>query len=197
VPERWLIIAASAPSESSTLRVYLWRNLRGLGAHYLQSSVCLLPERPEVIRRVARLADRVRREGGDVRLLHVSLDAPGEEEALIGAFRSERAGEYAEVGSRTPAFLEELAAERARGRLTYAEVEESEADLARLRAWLAKIEARDYFDAPGRAEAEAAVEECARALAEFAAAALAAEAPDPAGPQAAPAPARPLRAVEE
>ena len=196
--ERWLIIAASAPSESSTLRVYLWRNLRGLGAHYLQPSVCLLPERPEVIRRVARLAERVRREGGELRLLHVRLDAPGEEVALIGAFRAERAEEYVEVCSRTPAFLEELAAEQARGRLTYAEVEESEADLARLRAWLAKIEARDYFDAPGRGEAEAAVEECAGALSEFAAAALAAEAPAPTtGPSPGAAPARRLRPVEE
>jgi hypothetical protein len=175
MPERWLIIAASAPSESSTLRVYLWRNLRGLGAHYLQPSVCLLPERPEVIRRVARMAERVRREGGEIRLLHARLDAPGEEEALIGAFSAERAEEYAEVRSRTPAFLDELAAERARGRLTYAEVEESEADLARFRAWLAKIEVRDYFGAPGRAEATAAVEECADALSEFAAGALAAE----------------------
>ena len=33
--EHWLLIAASAPSESSTLRVYLWRNLRGLGAQLL------------------------------------------------------------------------------------------------------------------------------------------------------------------
>jgi hypothetical protein len=188
--EHWLVIAASAPSESSTLRVYLWRNLRGLGAHYLQPSVCLLPERPEVVRRVARLAERVRRAGGQLRLLHVRLEVSDEEEALIGAFRAERAEEYAEVRSRSPAFLEELAAERARGRLTYAEVEESEADLARLRTWLAKIEARDYFDAPGRAEAEAAVQACARALSEFAAAALAAEAPPSAegsGPEAKPA----------
>jgi hypothetical protein len=79
---RWLIIAPSAPRESSTLRVYLWRNLRGLGAHYLQPSVCLLPDRPEVVRRLARVAERVRREGGDFRVLHARLDAPHEEEAL-------------------------------------------------------------------------------------------------------------------
>lgn len=196
--ERWLLIAVSAPSESSTLRVYLWRNLRGLGAHYLQPSVCLLPERPEVIRRIARLAERVLGAGGELRLLHVRLDEPGEEETLISAFQAERAEEYAEVCSRTPAFLEELVAERARGRLTYAEVEESEADLARLRAWLRKIQARDYFDSPGRADAEAAVEACADALSAFAAAALAAEAPGPAkepGPAAVSA--RQLRAIDD
>lgn len=55
--------------------------------------------------------------------------------------------EYAEVLQRLPELHRELAGEQARGRLTYAEVEESEADLHRFQAWLAKIEARDYFGA--------------------------------------------------
>jgi hypothetical protein len=75
--------------------------------------------------------------------------------------------------------LAELDQERARGRVTYAEVEESEADLERFRSWLDRIRARDYFDAPGRTEAQAAVERCAAALAAFEAEALAAEAPEP------------------
>ena len=50
-----------------------------------------------------------------------------------------------------------LAHEQARGRATYAEVEESEADLHRFQAWLAKIEARDYFLAPGGDAARTAV----------------------------------------
>lgn len=64
-----------------------------------------------------------------------------------------------------------------RGRATYAEVEESEADLDRLRKWLGRVRARDYFGAPGRAEAEAAVERCAAALAGFETEALAGELP--------------------
>jgi hypothetical protein len=60
--------------------------------------------------------------------------------------------EYAEVLERLPDFFTELDAETTRGRVTFAEVEESEADLARFRAWVAKIAARDYFTA---ADAEA------------------------------------------
>ena len=44
VARDWLLITVSTPGGgSSTLRVYAWRNLRSLGAHYLQQSVCLLP----------------------------------------------------------------------------------------------------------------------------------------------------------
>jgi hypothetical protein len=146
---------------------------------YLQQSVCLLPERPEVTRAVRRLLDRVYRDGGEGRLLKVALTDPAEEQAVIEDFRRERGVEYADLLERIPEFLAELDRERARGRTTYAEVEESEADLHRFQSWLAKIAARDYFDAPGAIDARAAVERCVTELAAFEEDALAAEAPEP------------------
>jgi hypothetical protein len=177
---RWLLVVTSTAGGPPSLRVQVWRRLRSLGALYLQQSVCLLPDRPEVARAVRRLLDRVRRDGGEARLLHLSLPEPAEQAQIIEAFRGERAAEYAEVLERVPSLLEELASERARGRTTYAEVEESEADLERFRSWLSKIAARDYFGAANAAEAHAAVERCAAELAAFEQAALAAEAPEPA-----------------
>lgn len=173
---RWLLITVSTPGQSSSLRVHVWRKLRSLGALYLQQSVCLLPERPETVRAVNRLLDRVRHEGGDGRAVRIAIVDAAEERAIIEAFRAERADEYQEVCARTPAFLEEIDSERAKGRTTYAEVEESEADLDRLRTWLSRIQARDYFEAAGGVDAVAAVEACAQALTAFEAEALAADA---------------------
>ena len=175
----WLLITVSTAGAPPALRVQVWRRLRALGALYLQQSVCLLPDRPEVTRAVRRLLDRVHRDGGEGRLLKIALTDPVEEHAVIEDFRRERAVEYADLLERIPEFLAELDRERARGRTTYAEVEESEADLHRFQSWLAKIAARDYFDAPGAAEAQAAVERCAAELAAFEEDALAAEAPEP------------------
>lgn len=172
--QSWLLISLSTGS-SSTLRVHSWRKLRSLGALYIQNSVALLPERPETTRAVARLLDRVNRGGGSGRALPIAITDDAEERAVIAAFGAERADEYREICSRTPAFLEEIAMERARGRATYTEVEESEADLDRLRTWLKRVQARDYFGADGRAEAEAAIERCAEELAAFEAEALATE----------------------
>jgi hypothetical protein len=195
--ERWLLVVTSTAGGPASLRVQVWRKLRSLGALYLQQSVCLLPDRPEVARAVRRLADRVRRDGGQARLLHVMLPEPGEQAQIIEAFRSERATEYAEVLERLPSLLEELETERARGHTTYAEVEESEADLERFRSWLAKISVRDYFGAANAAEADAAVERCAAELAAFEQAALAAEAPEPAADATTPAPVRRLRVAKD
>jgi hypothetical protein len=175
----WLLISVSTAGAPGALRVQVWRKLRSLGALYLQQSVCLLPEREETSRQVRRLLDRVRQHGGAARSLRVTFPDPAEQQQVIGEFNAARDAEYTEVLDRLPAFREELALERARGRATYAEVEESEADLGRFHSWLAKIGARDYFAAPNGPTARSAVQDAAADLAAFEQAALASEAPEP------------------
>jgi hypothetical protein len=167
----WLLVSIST-GQAASLRVRVWRTLRKLGAVYLQQSVCLLPDRAPVAKTIGRLAARVRDQGGAARVLRVRITDSAELEQLIGQQQADRDVEYAEVVERVPAFLAEIATETAKGRATYAEVEESEADLERFERWLAKVAARDYFDAPGGTAARAAVEQCRRALATFEAAAL-------------------------
>jgi hypothetical protein len=176
VARDWLLITVSTPpGGTSTLRVFAWRNLRSLGAHYLQQSVCLVPATPKTTRAVMRLASRLRAEGGRGEMLHVRLANPKEESAVIDAIQRERTDEYREVIESTREFHKELELERRRGRTTYTELEESDADLARHQKWLAAIRARDYFDAPGGREAVAAVASCEAALAQFQSEALSAE----------------------
>jgi len=87
VTRDWLLITVSTPGgRSSTLRVYAWRNLRSLGAHYLQQSVCLLPATPKTTRAVTRLVTRLRAEGGHVRvrdLVGVTADLLDEHTQLV------------------------------------------------------------------------------------------------------------------
>jgi hypothetical protein len=186
----WLLVTASSAGATDSLRVAIWRKLRSLGALYLHQSVCVLPARPEVEREIRRLLDRVRANGGTARVLRIGFEDAREEAQLVSELQAARDDEYGEVLERVPAFLDELRSERERDRATYEEVEESEADLERFRAWLAKIDRRDYFGAPRRDEAHAAVERCARALEAFESEAFARDAESaPAVPQ--------LRAIQD
>jgi hypothetical protein len=187
--EPWLLVTASSAGAADSLRVAVWRKLRSLGALYLHQSVCVLPARADVEREIRRLVDRVRANGGAARVLRITFEDANEESRLVSELQAARDDEYGEVLERVPAFLAELRSERDRDRATYEEVEESEADLERFRAWLAKIDLRDYFGAPRRADAHAAVERCAQALEAFESEAFARDA-QPAAEQP------PLRAVE-
>src|SRR5919201_1058763 len=148
--ETWLLVTASTAGAGDSLRVAIWRKLRSLGALYLQQSVCVLPARPEVEREIRRLVDRVESNGGAARVLRMGFQDGDEEAQLVSELQAARDDEYGEVLERVPAFLDELRSERDRDRATYEEVEESEADLERFRAWLAKIDPRDYQPAAER-----------------------------------------------
>lgn len=174
--EGWVLLSISTGKESS-LRVFVWRQLRKLGAIYLHQSVCLLPDRPGIRDRLRPVLSRLDSQGGQVRLLSIQVGAD-EDQGLVQEQQRDRDLEYAEVVERAPQLLAELALETTRGRATYTEVEESEADLERFQKWLAAIAARDYFQAPGGAAARSAVQDCCDALATFETAAVAADTHD-------------------
>ena len=177
VPEdkaTWLLVAIVTGADAA-LRVRVWRELRKLGAVYLHSSVCLLPDQPVVADTVETLSRRVRDSGGKAKVLKTVLIDDVEEARIIAEQSADRNTEYREVVERTGEFLAEIDRETHRNRATYTEVEESEADLERFHRWHASIVARDYFHAPGRHHAEAAIQRCREALAAFEVAAVAAD----------------------
>ena len=163
---RWLLVnIAGGGSSASSLDA--WRRLRGLGAHYLQPAVCLLPERDDTTSAVARTLARVERGGGHARVFPIGRLDEASERDVIAAFSAERSDEYDQVVDRTRGFVGEITMERERRRVSYTEVEESRVDLRRLQRWLASIRKRDYFDAPGYDKAAGAVARCERLLTEF------------------------------
>ena len=175
----WLLISVSTAGAAGTLRVQVWRKLRALGALYLQHSVCLLPDQEPIAREIRRLLDRVRHHGGTGRMLRIQVTSAAEQAGLIAELNAARDDEYDELLERLPELRGEMAKELSGGRVSYAEVEECEADLERFRSWLRKIAARDYFDAPRGAAARASVDAAAAELASFEQAALSAESPAP------------------
>jgi nucleotide-binding universal stress UspA family protein len=163
----WLLVQIETIARSPSLPMYVWRALRGLGAHYMHASVCVLPESAATVAALNRLVGRARRRGAELRIFHVAMATEDEHRALVERFSAERDDEYAEVVARTRAFLAGIEKERRRGRAIFTEVEESRADLTRLERWLDAVRQRDYFDAPGYAAAASAVKECKSALTDF------------------------------
>lgn len=177
----WLLVSISVAEPGGKLWAHAWRTLRSLGGYFPDQSTCMLPARTDVIGDVRALLDETRRENGTGQMQRVSFTDRAAEDRVIADMNAAVDAEYAEVLGRLPAFFSELEYERKRGRVIYAEVEESEADLGRFRLWMSQIAARDYFDAPGGAEARTAVEAAADELAAFEAEAMGVEAPGSGG----------------
>jgi Protein ChrB, N-terminal len=170
VPLRqWLLLIYRLPAEPSSARTAIWRETKRLGALSLQHAVCLFPCTEKLQVACARLAHRITDDyGGEATLLETTSPDVVWQRKTIARFHAARDEEYDEVVDETERFHEEIARERRKGKYTFAELEDEESNLRRLRKYLAQVQARDLFGASGQARAAAEVEHCAEVLEAFA-----------------------------
>jgi hypothetical protein len=171
---RWLVLIYRVPPEPTRLRSTVWRRIKSLGAIYLQNSAAALPENAANERALRRLRREIIDMQGTAVLLSCGVLA-GESDVL-GAFQAARDDEYEEIVDRCEDFLAQVKKEYAANHFTYAELEENEVDLVKLRNWFARVRERDVFDADGRQATEKALEECEQSLEAYAARVYAEEA---------------------
>ena len=156
------------PAQPSRVRVGVWRELRRLGALPLQQGVVALPATETLRRRLDEIERRIREEGGSsYRFAFDPVD--DEQDARLRAdWNALREQEYAEIVEECETkFAKEIEFEIFRGNLTAGEAEEIEADLEKIRAWFARIEARDLFAARNRDAAESAIRRASELLDDF------------------------------
>ncbi|MEH1829961.1 MAG: Chromate resistance protein ChrB [Nostoc sp.] len=158
--ESWNLLVYKVPAQPSTQRVYVWRKLKGLGALYLQQSVCLLPQRKDLRSHLEELKADIIAGGGEADLLTIWIDEPQQNAMLIERFQQQADQEYQEFLGQCRDFHSELSEERRISNLTFAELEENEAELTKLRSWLPKIRDRDLFDAQGYSQATEVLKAC-------------------------------------
>ena len=156
------------PTEPASKRVAVWRDLKRLGALYLQQCVCIFPDLPDLTDEVNQVAAKIPALGGETFLLDVPRLQPEDEARIIEAFRSQRAAEYAEIIEECETkFVKEIEFERFRQNYTFEEAEEIEQDLEKIRRWFERVRERDWFNADRRDEVEAWLARCQTLLAGF------------------------------
>ncbi|KWF20816.1 Chromate resistance protein ChrB [Burkholderia pseudomultivorans] len=156
----WLLLTYKVPAEPAKKRVGLWRKLKGMGAVYLQSGVCLLPKTDDHVRRLKMIENDIVEMAGDSVILEtIALDR-GQEEKVVARFRADRDEEYRELLDKCSDFDAEIERETAARHFTYAELEENDVDLKKLQSWFEKIRKLDFYGAPLAAEAGERLREC-------------------------------------
>ena len=164
----WLLLIYRLPAEPASARTTLWRETKRLGALSLQHAVCMLPATEASHSALWRLVRRVEEYGGEATVLETTSPDVAWQDKIVGRFNAARDEEYEEVVDEAERFCEEIARERRKGKFTFAELEDEESNLERLRKYLAKVQARDSFGAVGAPRAVAEVEYCATVLEAFA-----------------------------
>lgn len=163
---KWLFISYTVPSNPSRARVFVWRELKKLGAINYQT-VWVLPYSKETIEKVQNLEKTIESYGGQVLLIEGKVVNREDEEKIINAITEARNKEYQELIEKCKDFFKEISFEIERQNFIFAEVEENEEELEKLKAWLKKIKKRDFVNAPLRRKAIKKIKECTKHFEEF------------------------------
>jgi len=164
---RWLFFSYTLPSRPSRARVYIWRQLKKLGAINHQS-VWVLPYSSERVKDVTKLIQDIENWKGEGLLIDGKVLNTAQEERINKTFVESRDEEYKEVISKCEDYAKEIEFEIGRQNFIFAEVEENEEELEKLKQWLKKVEKRDIVEAPLRKEAVEKIKNCEDLFQDFA-----------------------------
>jgi hypothetical protein len=164
----YLLFIYQVPSQPSAARVGIWRELKRVGALYLQQSACILPEREPLLSTLQRIAERVNELHGSYHLLPLR-ELPAEEETkIIDGFLAQSNLQYDEIIENCDVnFAKEIEFETFRQNFTYAEAEEIRQELDKIRRWYERVVERDWFGAARREQALRSIEHCEQLLEGF------------------------------
>lgn len=141
--DKWLVFVVSLPTTNTTLRMRIWRAMKGLGCAVLRDSVYLLPAGRGLRQALRVHAEEIRNGGGNAYLLNVASSSTEEKHDFQNMF--DHSSEY-------KALLENINAFH--GSYQTLEVGSARRQIKSLHRELHHITATDYFPKPLRFEVE-------------------------------------------
>lgn len=166
VKNKWIAINYTLPREPSRARVSIWRKLKKIGAVSIQQSMWILSLSDENRSLLNEIKTEVSQNNGEAFVMSLSVDEDGEK-IIIEKFNAARDEEYGELLEQCEEFFKEIEKEIARENFSFAEIEENEEELNKLKQWYEKITARDSFGALLQEKAQIMLSKCAVVLEGF------------------------------
>jgi hypothetical protein len=157
---RWYLLIHQLPPKPLYLRAKVRQRLAKVGALALKNSVYILPRTDDCLEDLQWIAQEAVAGKGEAWVSDASFVAGISNEDLVKRFRSERQADYASLSSEVKNASSKL---KTRGGAEPPEPEVT-ARVERLKKRLSEILAIDFFKAPGRKEAEAALRQLQDAL---------------------------------
>jgi hypothetical protein len=146
-PPRWLLLIHQIPPRPSSVRVKVWRRLQRLGAVAVKNSVYVLPATDEAREDLEWVLREITDGGGDGVVCEAALVSGLTDQEVEDLFREARRADYARLAEEAQA----LAASREAADAAPV------AELEGLKRRLKETMSIDFYGAPGRREAEAAL----------------------------------------
>jgi hypothetical protein len=158
----WVAMSYRLPREPSRPRLAAWRRLKRLGATLLHDAVWLLPSDAKTREAFEWLAEEIEEQGGTAFVWEATSLGTEQDQVIVARFRAAADERYAAIAESAAALRRLATRPRVRG----GRLDHARRQLAGLERALRLEARRDHFRAPGRREAEEALQGAARAFPE-------------------------------
>jgi len=163
----WLLFTYWLPPEPSRKRVFVWRQLKKMGALSIEGGGWLLPKRKPLSTKIEDTAHTVEEMGGTTNLYIVTHFSEAQEQRALAKFQQERELEYSEIIKECQKTLRHIERECQLQQFNFEEVEELEGDLEKVKRWYSEAKKRDFWEVAARNEVEKLIGEVEASLADF------------------------------
>jgi len=164
---KWIFFSYTLPAKPSRHRVYVWRQLKKLGAASYQS-LWILPFSADRVSELKKLMKDIEGFKGESLIIDGKALDKTQEDQISQAFLASRNEDYQELIKKCDDYFQEIEKETTEQNFIFAEVEENEEELEKLKHWLKKIEKRDVLGAPLRKTALEKIRVCQKVFDDFA-----------------------------
>jgi hypothetical protein len=150
----WLLLIHSIPPQPAYFRAKVGKRLARVGAVAIKNSVYVLPAKESTREDFQWIAREIVQDGGEATVCDARFVEGLQNDHVEALFRAAREADYVQLGEEARSALQDLGRKARRGdeRSGQAQVE-----LGRLKKRLTEILTIDFFGAPGREAAEAAI----------------------------------------
>jgi len=159
----WILLSSRLPREPTRLRLSIWRRLKRIGAVLLHDSVWVLPADAKTREAFEWLAEEIEEQGGTALTWEAQSLSADQDRSIVQRFRAEADERYEGLAASARQIRR---AALARTKLRPARMSQAVRQLRGLERALRLERRRDYFRAPGRGAADAAVREAIQGLEE-------------------------------
>ena len=163
----WLLFTYWLPPEPSRKRVFVWRQLKKVGALSMEGAGWLVPKTEPLSAKMIDIMHTVEEMEGMTSLYIVTHFNEAQEQHTIARFQQEREREYSEIIKECHKTLRHIERERQEQQFNFEEVEELEGDLGKVNRWFSEAKERDFWEVAKRKEVEKLISEVETSLAAF------------------------------
>ena len=152
---RWLLMIHQLPPKPAYLRVKVWRRLQSLGAVAIKNSVYVMPKTDGTTEDFQWVAREIAKDGGEAAICAAGFIEGLSDEQVEALFHAARDADYRQLADEAKGLIG--SATRRSGKTRGGARSGLQTDFNRLQKRLAAVTAIDFFNAPGRSVAEAAM----------------------------------------